>query len=342
MMTLDPRRALTTAAAFLDRSDRVRLSVSGPDRAKFLHNLTTNDVKRLAPGRGAEAFVTSPQGKTLGFVTILVGEDRIDVLTDPGGAGHLSPHFAKYGVFDDVSIEDVGPRTFEYHLAGPGAVEVLGRLGAGLPEEGDLRHVDTTVAGHPARVVQESPLGVPGLTVIGDREHGEAVRAAMAEGGGVPALDAAAAEALRIEAGTPAFGRDVTAENLPQEVGRDARAINFVKGCYLGQETVARIDALGHVNKHLRGLVFPGLAGAVPPAGSAIEAGGKAVGALTSSAFSPWRGSPVALGYVRTAQATAGTAVEVVAGGERWPAVVTDLPMPAEGDLPREEGSNHA
>jgi folate-binding protein YgfZ len=334
MMTpLDPR-LFTTAPAFLDRSDRVRLSITGPDRAKFLHNLTTNDVKRLAPGRGAEAFVTSPQGKALGFVTILAAEDRIEVLTDPGGANHVSPHFAKYGVFDDVLIDEIGPRTFEYHVGGPGAGEALERLGAELPEEGDLRHVETRVAGYPVRVVRGSPLGVPGLTVIGDRQHGAAVRAAMVGEGGLLVLDAATAEAMRIEAGTPAFGRDVTAENLPQEVGRDTRAISFVKGCYLGQETVARIDALGHVNKHLRGFVFPGHAGAIPPAGSTIEAGGKAVGALTSSAFAPWRGSPVALGYVRTAQAAAGTAVEVVAGGERWPAVVTDLPIPAVGDLP--------
>src|SRR5205807_8624579 len=113
---------------------------------------------------------------------------------------------------------------------------------------------------------------------IGARADPAAVRAALL--GAVGELDPATAEALRIEAGTPCFGRDVTPENLPQEVGRDARAINFVKGCYLGQETVARIDALGHVNKHLKGLKFPRgtVPVPVPAAGATIEAGGKSVG----------------------------------------------------------------
>jgi folate-binding Fe-S cluster repair protein YgfZ len=103
---------------------------------------------------------------------------------------------------------------------------------------------------------------------------------------------------------------------------RDRRAISFVKGCYLGQETVARIDALGHVNKMLRGLLLEG--SDVPSSGTAIESGGKAVGTLTSAAFSPGRGGVVALGYVRSAQASAGTLVTV----EGTRAVVCELPMP--------------
>jgi folate-binding Fe-S cluster repair protein YgfZ len=83
--TPEAYRAVTNGVGFLDRSDRVRLDVTGPDRAKFLHNLTTNDVKRLAPGRGCEAFVTSPQGKTMSYVTLLAGADRIVVRADPGG-----------------------------------------------------------------------------------------------------------------------------------------------------------------------------------------------------------------------------------------------------------------
>ncbi len=124
-----------------DRSDRVRIDVSGPDRAKFLHNLTTNEVKRLAVGRGCEAFVTSLQGKTIAYVIILAAEDRILLRTDPAGVGLALPHLRKYGVFDDVSIEDVSDSTFEFHLAGTAASELVRAVGGSLPEELEYAHV---------------------------------------------------------------------------------------------------------------------------------------------------------------------------------------------------------
>jgi folate-binding protein YgfZ len=315
-----------SSSSCLDRSDRVRLRVGGPDRAKFLHNLTTNDVKRLALGKGVESFVTSPQGKTIGFVTLLARDDHVLLATDPGGAALIGPHFDKYGVFDDVTIDDVSPSTYEFHLAGPQAEDTLRTLGAELPEAGDLRHRETTIGGRPVLVVREAPLGLPGFTLIGGSDDAASVRAAL----GVSDLDAANAEALRIEAGTPAFGRDVTAENLPQEVGRDARAINFVKGCYLGQETVARIDAIGHVNRHLRGLRLADATTVASLPGARIEADGKPVGTVTSAAYSPGANAVVALAYLRTAHAAPGTAVEVVTDAGRVPAVVHALPSVAE------------
>ena len=106
-------------AGLFDRSDRRRIAITGPDRAKFLHNLLTNDVKRLPVGKGCEAFVTSPQGKTLAFVTVLAGENEILLRTDAAAIDALLPHLQKYGVFDDVTIEDISDTTFEYHLAGP-------------------------------------------------------------------------------------------------------------------------------------------------------------------------------------------------------------------------------
>jgi folate-binding protein YgfZ len=135
-------------------------------------------------------------------------------------------------------------------------------------------------------------------------------------------------EVLRIEAGTPVFGKDITEKNLPQEIGRDARAINFVKGCYLGQETVARLDALGHVNQILRGLVFePG--SDCPPSGATLEDGDKRVGVVTSSAFSPARNASVALGMVRTSHAEPGTKVTIRVGDGQAPiaATVSDTPI---------------
>jgi tRNA-modifying protein YgfZ len=313
-------------ATWFDRSDRVRLDVTGPDRAKFLHNLTTNEVKRLAAGRGCEAFVTSPQGKTLGFVQLLAREDRILLRTDPGGLEHVLPHFQKYGLFDDVAWDDASGSTFEFHVNGAAAGDLIGRLGADLPPEGDLDHRATTVAGAGVLVVRESPAGRPGLTLIGPRDAAAAVADALREAG-ADGRDAATFEALRIAAGTPVFGRDITPENLPQEVGRDARAISFVKGCYLGQETVARIDALGHVNKLLRGLRFA--PDVLPPAGAALEAGGKAVGVVTSAARAG-DGRAIGLGFVRLQAGGAGAELTVADSAPPATARVVELPMADE------------
>jgi folate-binding protein YgfZ len=326
---INPYDVVNRGVGLCDRSRRARLEVRGPDRAAFLHNLTTNDVKGLAVGSGVEAFVTSPQGKTLGFVTLLARSDRILLCTDAGGLDLVLPHLQKYGVFDDVTLEDVSARTCELHLAGPRADEAIVAGGAEPPPDADLSHFETQITGRPVLVVREAPTGRPGLTVIGHMADAAALIEGLQRGGealGIVVVPAETFDVMRIEAGTPVFGRDVTADNLPQELGRDARAIRFTKGCYLGQETVARIDALGHVNKVLRGLLFsPGL---VPPAGASLDVDGKKVGAITSAAHSPGWGAPVALAYVRTAQAVDGTALRVLLPDTATTLTATVVPLP--------------
>jgi folate-binding protein YgfZ len=167
------------------------------------------------------------------------------------------------------------------------------------------------------------------LTLVGRKTDAPSVAARLRTLGeplGLVEVDPELSDVLRVEAGTPCFGRDVTAENLPQEVGRDQRAISFVKGCYLGQETVARIDALGHVNKLLKGLKFL-TPGAATTADATLMLDGKTVGKITSAALSPAWGVPVALGYVRLAHAEAGTELLCMEEGEPRRVVVCDLPM---------------
>lgn len=329
MPAADAYRAALDAAALAPRTGRLRLEFTGPDRAKTLHNLTTNEVKRLEPGRGCEAFVTAPQGKTLALVSLLAEPDRILLRTEAASRAALMPHFQKYAMLDDVAWEEVTDATFELHLCGPRAEDVLAELAPERPPTPNLAHVATRVVGKDIRLVRESPLGLPGVTVLGRSEDEAAVRGALVAAGarfGLVELDAATSEALRIEAGTPASGRDVTPENLPQELARDALAISFVKGCYLGQETVARIDALGHVNRVLRGLVLDTTE--PPPPGATLLADGKPVGSITTAALSPGLGTAVALGIVRNAQARAGTELRWhVDGGAEGVARVVDLPM---------------
>jgi folate-binding protein YgfZ len=331
MITANELEAITTHAGLVDRSDRVRLEISGPDRAKFLHNLTTNDIKRLAVGRGCEAFVTSPQGKTIGYLILLAADDTVIARADPGGDVLALPHFRKYGVFDDVSIDDRSSTTFELHLFGPQAVELARRAAGRLPDE-EYSHVLTEIGGDVVRLVREAPAMSAGLTVIGAKPAAGAVKKSLLEFGrdlGLIEVDAAAFDIFRIEAGTPVFGKEITEKNLPQEFGRDGRAINFVKGCYLGQETVARIDALGHVNQLLKGLSLePG--SPCPRPGSSLEHEGKRVGVITSAAFSPLRNAAIGLGLVRTSHSEAGTRLNVMPLEGTGPAeaIVCDLPMP--------------
>ncbi len=325
MSTPDDDRSVTDRAAWFDRSGRVRLEIGGPDRGKFLHNLVTVDVKRLAAGAGREGFVTSPQGKTMAYLTLLATGSTILLRTEPGSLEALLPHLRKYGVFEDVAIDDVSAATFEYHVAGPQVGRAFAGGGFDALSGDPLGHAEVEVAGSMVRFVRESPTGRPGLTLIGPSGAAGSIRA-MLEGEGFAEGDRATFEALRIEAGTPTSGRDVLPNNLPQEVGRDDRAIDFVKGCYLGQETVARLDALGHVNRILKGLIFEGPD--VPPDGASLEFEGKAVGSVTSAAPSTGRGAPVGLAYVRVAQATAGTRLTATwEGGGRSRATVVDLPM---------------
>ncbi len=312
-----------TSIVLFNRSDRGRLEILGPDRAKFLHNLTTNDIKRMVRGTGCEAFITNLQGKTLGYITVLADDPQLLVRTDPGALAGVLPHLQKYGVFDDVTLEDVGPSTFEFHIVGPKLSEISVGLIGDLPEK-DLSHTRGLVGDRQVWFIREAPAGLPGLTLIGRIEdRDEVLREIHALG--IEDGDLSAFDALRIEAGTPVYGRDVNPENLPQEIGRDLQAISFTKGCYLGQETVARLDALGHVNKLLKGLVFD--QGAVPLLGSPLRFEGKPVGHVTSAATSPGRGTGVGLGIIRIAHIQPGTVLSLDVEGVERNATVCNLPF---------------
>jgi tRNA-modifying protein YgfZ len=333
LTSIDPSEAYWAArkrVAWTDRSNQERLVIQGPDRARFLHNLTTNEVKRLAPGQGCEAFVTSLQGKTLGFVTLQVEDDRILLRTDPGSLEVLLPHFTKYGAVDDVVWSDDSAGTFEVHLSGPALPELLGHLKTEEIGAADLGHARASFGGKQVLAIREDPTGAPGLTLIGAKDDRSSVVEYLLQAGaslGLVEVDPAVFDVLRIEAGTPVFGRDINPDNLPQEVGRDRRAINFVKGCYLGQETVARIDALGHVNKMLKGarLLEPGEE--VPEPGVALDREGKPVGTLTSAAYSPGWGRPVFLAYVRMGHDQPMTTLRLMVRGQARLAEVAGLPM---------------
>jgi folate-binding protein YgfZ len=316
------------AAAQFSRPDRLRLRIEGPDRAKFLNNLATNDIKALRAGRGCETFITSPQGKAIAYGTVLAAANHLKFRSDAPAREPLLAHLAKYGVFDDVTIEDITPGTVEIHLLGPDAGRSLAAIGLSEPGPNELDHAEGNVGGVPVRVIREAIAGPVGFTLVGIAALSEALEA-RDEFRAISVLDAPAFDALRIRAGTPLYGREVTATTLPQEIDRDRRTINFVKGCYLGQETVARLDAMGHVNKVLRGIELDGPP--VPHWTELRDDAGKAVGAITSCAGQPGAQGErsVGLAVVRTAHAAPGTVLRLdpdAAPGDRQARVVA-LPM---------------
>lgn len=274
--------------------DRTLIEVRGADRSTFLHNLCTNDIKALEPGQGCEAFFTNVQGKTLCHAFLFIDSDSILISTDPGLADQLLPHLDKYLIREDVELIDKSASIETYLLVGPSAANVLEQaLGVNVKE-----HLQHTTWPDEAEVrVARVPFAQPNgfFLFIPDRQSTN-ITSLLSAKGAVP-IDSEVLEVARIEAAFPSSGRDLTIDNLPQEIGRDELAISFTKGCYLGQETVARIDALGRVNKLLVSLQFEGPE--VPPPGTAVSFNEKMIGQTTSSCWSPKRKCPIALGYVR-------------------------------------------
>jgi len=280
--------ALYEGVAFGLLENRTLIEVRGNDRYTFLHNLCTNDIKSLKPGSGCEAFFTNVQGKTLCHVLVFCLEDAIWISTDPQLAEHLLPHLDKYLIREDVQLVDGTTDANTHLVAGPKSAECVEQVFGTLPTD-PLQLTTSTVV--PNAMVANGPFGFLVFT-----PHDSNVSELLVEHG-VQSIDAETIELARVEAAFPSSGRDITLDNLPQEINRDKQAISFTKGCYLGQETVARIDALGRVNKLLVPLHFAG--SDTPEVGTELVLDEKAVGKVTSACWSPKLDCPIALGFVR-------------------------------------------
>jgi folate-binding protein YgfZ len=295
--------ALAGRAGIVDLPERTQIEVVGPDAATWLNNLMTNEIRKLAPGAGCEAFVTTVQGKTLGHVLVFVLAQSVVLDTVPAQAETLLAHLEHYHIREDVTLVDRTRQWSEVLVAGPDAPSLLEKIGAAPPPVHRWSHAPSTLGGKSVWVRQAELVGPVGYLISGPRGDVPAVRQALRDAGAV-ACGEPAFEAARIEWGFPWFGTDISSQNLPQEVARDTSAISFVKGCYLGQETVARIDALGHVNRTLVGVRFTG--STVPPPGLELAAAGQSAGKVTSAALSPALAAPLALAYVRRGVNTPG------------------------------------
>lgn len=307
---------LTHGAGYILCPDRTRIELSGPDRAAFLHNLCTNDIRRLSPGEGCEAFLTSVQGKILADVNVFQGQEALWLDTVPGQGETIAPHLDRYLIREKVEIHD---RTGEWSgllLSGKRSKELLQELGTAVPAGGNFSHTFSHFTDNAIWIAQLDLLG-PDCFLLGcSQDTMPAVEERFANAG-IVRCDHGMLETLRIEQGHPWYGVDITEKSLPQEVGKDQRAISFTKGCYLGQETVARIDALGHVNWQLVRLKLSD-GSPVPDKGEEVQLQGRPMGAITSAVYSPRFQAPVAFARVRSEAADAGATLTTPHG----PAVV--------------------
>jgi folate-binding protein YgfZ len=279
--------ALRSGGGYFELANWSSVTFTGGDRVKFLNSFSTNDVTKLSPGLNCEAFITNVKGKTIGYGLIDCREEELVFITVPNQGRALLEHFDRYIIREDVQLRDTSGERWYLHVLM-------------LPPLQSARWIGWRLLGRESGAVFEvAAADGPQLRqVLSDRKCAR--------------CDLAAFESLRIEAGTPLFGVDFDESNLPQEVGRDGAAISFTKGCYLGQETVARIDALGHVNQRLVGVRFSGAE--VPATGTELLRDGAKVGRVTSAAFSPRLGAPLSIAMVRREANAAGTRLDSAVG----------------------------
>ncbi len=304
--------ALKTRAAVVDLSFRGRLCLTGADRVRLLHGQVTNDVQKLQAGEGCYAALVTNKGKFQADTNIYALEAELLLDFEPGLTRAISERIDHYIVADDVQVVDVAPHYDLLSVQGPRAAEVIEKLGLPVPLPtkllgvahwadptlGDLyiaRQVRTGTAGFDCFI----PIAASGMV------FDKLMLAARQFGGGAAGFEAL--ELARFEAGIPRFGVDMDETNLPPEAGIDARAVSYSKGCYIGQEVIARIRTYGQVAKALRRLRLSDGAGPLPVRGDKLFKDGRDVGYVTSAHFCPTLQANLAMAYVRREANSPGT-----------------------------------
>ncbi|MBS1892101.1 MAG: folate-binding protein YgfZ [Actinobacteria bacterium] len=290
--------------------ERGFIDVLGPDAAEYLQGQLTNDVEAVAVGDGQYAALLDRKGHMQADLRLVrVGEGAILLDTEPATKDAVLKHLTMYSIGRDVQVADATSERGAVSLIGPRAVEIAGT--APLPE---FANEATTVAGVDVVAVGTRD-GVDLLLPVAERDR---VVGVLVEAGAVE-VSPEAVEIFRVEAGVPRFGAEMDAATMPAEAGIVENAVSFTKGCYIGQETVARLHYKGKPNRHLRGLR---LSGAAEP-GAALRLGEKEVGTLGGSVVSPALG-PIGLAIVRR---EAEPGAEIAVGEDGVTAEVVALPF---------------
>jgi tRNA-modifying protein YgfZ len=303
-------RQLREECGLVDRSERGKLIVSGIEAVEYLQGQLTNDVEALSPGEGLYAALLDRKGHMQADMRVLrTSPEGIWIDTEAEALEATRRHLETYKIGREVAIADVTGERAILSLIGPRSIEVAGT--ASLPEHA----WEATAVGGVECLAVGTEVGVDLIVKSADAAR---LRDALTDAGAVE-VGAEAAEVVRIEAGIPRFGAEMSAETMPAEAGIVERAVSFTKGCYIGQEPVARLHYKGRPNRRLRGLQ---LSGPAAP-GESLRLGEKEVGRIGSACVSPARG-PIGLAIVRR---EAEPGAELAVGEDGVTARVIDLPF---------------
>ena len=322
-------RAAKERAALTDRSYIGRIRMTGEDALDLLNRLSTNELMQLSPGSGLSTVLTSSKGRVVDLLTLYSRDDHLLLLTGPQNRQKVTSWIDQYTFSEEVALEDVTDSVAMLSVHGPQSSAVLRSLVGGHIDGLDpYQGVTTTLEGAGLYIARENPLWGEAYNIIFSATEAATIWSVLLEKGadqGLKPMGTEAYEGLRIEAGVPAYGSELGEEVNPLEAGLKS-SISFTKGCYVGQEVVARLDTYDKVKRYLVKLCFEG--GPLPHSSASLELEGKEVGLLTSVASLPGDGQAVALGYVRKPHARLG--VKLTAGSGNGQSVGEIVALPGD------------
>lgn len=311
--------AALTRCGVVDDTPLARLVATGPDILDLLQRLGTGDVKALIPGEGRPTVLTNAKGRIVERLFVHhLGAEGVLVVGSPGAAARILGHLRKFTFAERLDVSDRTEATSAFTIVGPEWRSAA--LAASLPELVPYGSAPFTIGSAPVHVLRMNGFDANGLMLVGTREAAptiEALAREAAESVGGAVLDPSSYEAWRIISGLPAMGAELTEERNPLEAGlRDA--VSFTKGCYVGQEVIARLNTYDKVSRELLRLELPpGVP--MPARGAAVRWDGRDVGAITSAAKVPGRDFVVAIAYVKSRELPAGASVLTVDVGQAEP-----------------------
>ena len=340
----DEYRVLRAGVGLLDYSTQALIQVSGADRASFLHNLLTNDIQRLSPGSGCQAALLTASAKVIATLLVFADVDSLWLMCEATRAATVAQTLDRYHFSEQVSLTNRERQQAVLALQGPRTMDALAQLTGEiltLPRTG--QHARATIDGMPVRLIRSDLAGNAGVLCFVAADQAEALWTLVQTKGrrsGVRPVGWEALNVARIEAGVPWYGVDMDEEQLLPETGLEAVAVSDTKGCYLGQEIIARLATYGSVNKKLMGLLIEG--DQVPASADRILRNGEEVGRVTSACRSPALKRPIAMGYLKRGAYDASTTVEIMRATAHLVATVTTLPMVAATNPPASSSGTRA
>ena len=321
--------AVRKGVGILDLSYRAKIEVTGKDRVAFLHNLLTNDIKNLGLGSGCHATLLNAQGRILADMNVYAFANSILLEMEGGLEKKVLGCLEKLHVTEEVCLREVTEEWILLSLQGPRSEALVGALIHGpvmVTEE--FQHTNFQILEIPATLIRRSVTGEKGFHFLIPKEKGEPIVKRILEVGklyGIRPVGSGAYEILRIEAGIPRYGIDMDETAVLPETGLEPFTVNETKGCYPGQEVVARIKTYGGLHRRLSGLVFDKKS--LPRTNDKVSKGHEEIGFVTSACHSPTLGKGIALAYLKKGYFDSGGEVTIASTPQTIPAKITTFPF---------------